>query len=84
MERRTSLEIMAEILRFCREPQNKTRVMLKANLSWKMLQNYLVLLQSQGLLEVHHSSIRYVATQKGLKFVEKWKQLAELLSMHSR
>lgn len=79
MAKRNSFEIMVEILSFCEQPQFKTKVMYGTNLSWKMFHKYLSQLESMGLLEVHHSSTKYVTTQKGLKFIEKWKELAELL-----
>jgi predicted transcriptional regulator len=79
MKKRINLEIMAEILSLCKQPQTKTRVMYQTNLSWLMLQKYLSQLQSRGLLEVHHSLTKYATTQKGLKFVEKWRELVELL-----
>ncbi len=79
MRRRINLEIMAEILSLCKQPQTKTRVMYQTNLSWLMLQKYLSQLQSRRLLEVHHSLTKYATTQKGLKFVEKWRELVELL-----
>jgi len=79
MRQRNSLEITAEILSVCEQPQTKTRVMYRTNLSWQMLQKYLSQLQSLGLLEVHHSLTRYVTTPKGIKFVEKWRELVELL-----
>jgi len=79
MAKRISLEIMAEILSLCEQPQTKTRVMYGTNLSWKMLQKYLSQLQSQGLLEVHHSPVKYATTRKGLRFVEKWIELLDLL-----
>ena len=80
MAKRIGLEIMAEILSLCKQPQTKTRVMYRTNLSWKMLQKYLSELQSRGLLEeVHQSLSKYATTRKGLKFVEKWRELVELL-----
>ena len=80
MANRGSLEIMAEILSLCKQPQTKTRVMYDTNLSWRMLQKYLSQLQSRGLLEeVHYSLTKYSTTRKGLKFVEKWRELVELL-----
>ncbi len=79
MTKRTNLEITAEILSFCKQPQTKTRVMYNTNLSWQMLQKYLSQLQSRGLLEIHHSVTKYTTTQKGLKFVKKWRELKELL-----
>ncbi len=81
MAKRNSLEIMAEILVLCKQPQTKTRVMYRTNLSWRMLQKYLSQLQSRGLLEVHHSQTKYTTTKKGLKFVEKWRELAELITL---
>jgi len=79
MAKRTNLEITAEILSFCKQPRTKTHVMYNTNLSWQMLQKYLSQLQSLDLLEVHHSVTKYATTQKGLKFVEKWRELVELL-----
>lgn len=79
MVNRANLEIMAEILSLCKQPQLKTQVMYTTNLSWKLLQKYLSLLQLRGFLEVHHSPIQYVTTQKGLDFLEGWKELNELL-----
>jgi predicted transcriptional regulator len=81
MAKRNSLEIMAEILILCKRPQTKTRVMYRTNLSWRMLQKYLSQLQSRELLEVHHSLPKYATTQKGLKLVEKWRELAELITL---
>jgi predicted transcriptional regulator len=79
MTKRTNLEITAEILNFCKQPQTKTHVMYNTNLSWQMTQKYLSQLQSLGLLEIHRSVTKYATTQKGLKFVKKWKELLELL-----
>lgn len=70
---------MAEILNLCKQPQTKTKIMYVTNLSWRMLQNYLATLQSKGLIEVYHSLAKYAATQKGVKFVQKWKALGKLL-----
>jgi len=79
MVKRDRLEIMAEILGLCSEPRNKTHVMYGTNLSWKMLQHYLSELQSRELLEVHDNSTSYVTTKRGLDFLEKWRELKELL-----
>ncbi|MCW4053014.1 MAG: winged helix-turn-helix domain-containing protein [Candidatus Bathyarchaeota archaeon] len=81
MAKRNSLEIMTEILVLCKKPKTKTRVMYRTNLSWRMLHKYLSQLQSRGLLEAHHSLPQYATTQKGLKFVEKWRELTEFLTL---
>lgn len=78
--KRNSLEITAEILSLCRHPQNKTQVMYKTNLSWKMLHKYIFELQSRGLLkEARYSLTKYETTEKGHRFVEKWRELVKLL-----
>ena len=79
MVKRDRVEIMAEILGLCSEPRTKTHVMYGTNLSWKMLQHYLSELQSLGLLEVHDNSSRYVTTKRGREFVDKWKELQQML-----
>lgn len=78
MEIRNRLEIMAEIVTLCKEPQIRTKVMYKTNLSWQMLVRYLSQMQSMGLLKVHHSPTRYATTQKGLEFLKKWRELTKL------
>ncbi|UCC57965.1 MAG: transcriptional regulator [Candidatus Bathyarchaeum sp.] len=79
MVRRDRVEIMAEILGLCSKPQTKTQVMYGTNLSWKMLQHYLSQLQLLDLLEIDGKSAKYVTTQRGKEFVEKWRELNELL-----
>ncbi len=77
--KRDRVEIIADILGLCSKPKTKTHVMYGTNLSWKMLQNYLSELQSRKLLENHNKSKTYVTTKRGLEFVEKWRELKELL-----
>lgn len=79
MVKRDRVEIMAEILGLCSEPQTKTQVMYGTNLSWRMLQHYLSQLQLLDLLQVHGNSTKYVTTKRGQEFVEKWGELKELL-----
>jgi len=81
---RTSLEIMAEILSLCKQPQTQTRVMYGTNLSYKMLKKYLSELKSLGFLEIYRSLTKYVTTQKGLSFLEKWGNLEELFESHEQ
>jgi predicted transcriptional regulator len=79
MGKRDRIEIIAEILGLCSKPKTKTHVMYGTNLSWKMLQHYLSELQSRGLLEVHDDSTRYITSHRGLEFLEKWREIKELL-----
>jgi predicted transcriptional regulator len=77
--RRGHLQIFAEILNFCQEPQVKTHVMYKTNISYRRLQKYLSQLLEFGFLEVHHSVERYATTEKGHEFLNKWKALQKML-----
>ena len=79
MGKRDRLEIIAAILDLCSKPRSKTRVMYGTNLSWKMLQQYLAHMQTQGLLEAYNESTKYVTTNRGQDFLEKWKELQELI-----
>lgn len=79
MGKRDRLEIIAAILDLCSKPRSKTRVMYGTNLSWKMLQQYLGHMQSQGLLEVKDDSTKFITTVRGQDFLEKWKELQELM-----
>jgi predicted transcriptional regulator len=78
--RRARLQIFAEILELCRKPQVKTQVMHKANLSYTLLQDYLMQLQKQKLLEVHQSKKKYLTTEKGREFLQKWTVLQQLIT----
>ena len=76
--KRDRIEIMAEILELCLAPTSKTRVMYGTNLSWKMLQHYLAHMQERRLLEVRKRLKKYITTEKGRDFIEKWRELKEL------
>ena len=79
MGKRDKIEIIAEILGLCSKPKTKTHVMYGTNLSWKMLQHYLSELQSRELLEVHDDATRYITSQRGREFLEKWREIKKLL-----
>jgi predicted transcriptional regulator len=78
--KRDRLQIFAEILELCRKPQVKTQVMHKANLSYTILQDCLMQLQKRKLLEVHHSKTKYLTTEKGREFLQKWTALQQLIT----
>jgi predicted transcriptional regulator len=78
--KRDRLQIFAEILELCRKPQVKTKVMYKANLSYNMLQDCLMQLHKWKLLEVHHSKKKYLTTEKGQEFLQKWTALQQLIT----
>jgi predicted transcriptional regulator len=77
--KRDKIEIIAEILCLCSEPQTKTHVMYGTNLSWKMLQHYIAHMQDKGLLETKDASTKYVTSKRGREFLQRWKELKALL-----
>jgi predicted transcriptional regulator len=78
--KRQRLQVFAEILELCRKPQVKTQVMQKANLSYPMLRDYLMQLQKWKLLEVPQSKKKYLTTEKGREFLQKWTALQQLIT----
>ena len=75
--KRTSLEIISEILKFCGEPRSPTKVMHKTNLSYEALKTYLAKLCSLGLLG--QNSRKYVTSEKGRQFVLSLKDMEKML-----
>jgi predicted transcriptional regulator len=79
--RRTSYEILVEILESCRKPQKKTRVMYKTNNSYDSITKYLQQLQGMRLLQKEaKTGNTFKITERGIEFLEKWYQLQNLLN----
>jgi predicted transcriptional regulator len=80
-KRRDKLSIIAEILEIAREGTLKTQIMYKANLSFAQLNDYLKFMLKKGLLNKFHAKEKevYAATEKGLDFLQRHSELAELL-----
>ncbi len=79
MTRRTSLEIIAEVLDICRQPQTQTRIMYASNLSFSGVRKYLMSLRTAGFLEFGQPRARYATTVRGMQFLRKWKELNDLI-----
>jgi len=79
--RRDRLYIMAEILEVALEGVLKTQVMYKANLSFAQLNEYLHLMLDLNLLEFSKNTERHVykTTQKGVRYLESYRKIKELL-----
>jgi predicted transcriptional regulator len=80
--RRSSLDIIIDILEVTKEAVHKTGIVYKANLNFKLADKYLDLLQKYDLIE--NKSDKYVATEKGKGFLEKAKELIQHLEEPSR
>jgi len=73
MVNRGRIEIMADILGLCTEPQVKTRVMYHANITFRQFDAYATLLRSHDLLV--NEANRYRTTEKGLQFINAFSEL---------
>jgi predicted transcriptional regulator len=80
-KRRDKLSIIAEILEIAREGTLKTQIMYKANLSFAQLNDYLKFMLKTELLKKFHANGKevYIATEKGLDFLQRHFDLTELL-----
>ena len=75
--RRSSLEIVSEILRIARKGSRKTRIVYGANLNFKMLTEYLIKLEEAGLVKLHENG-EIETTAKGKEYLEQFRNLKNL------
>jgi len=80
-KRRDRLYIIAEILQIAKGGSLKTQIMYRANLSFAQLNEYLTFLTKMEFLEIQNENKKnmYTTTAKGDKYLEKYKDLANLL-----
>ena len=80
-KRRDKLYIIAEILEIAGNGTLKTQIMYRANLSFAQLNEYLKLLLKIRLLEkfVGNRKDLYRATEKGSNFLQRHREITELL-----
>lgn len=72
---RDRLSIVAAILDSINSGSSKTRVMRKANLSFRMLSNYLDVVVQSGFVQV--DGYKYQLTEQGRAFLKKYKNFNE-------
>ena len=78
-QRRSNLEIIAEILRIARRGTKRTRIVYGANLNFKMLREYLKKLEEAGLIAISGEDGGIIkTTEKGLEFLQQFYGLREL------
>lgn len=78
---RSRIQIAADILKIAKDGSRKTRIMYQGNLSFDLLQKYLDMLVNFGLLEVRGSEKSYIATEKGRRFLEDYRELQKYSEM---
>ena len=80
-KRRDRLYIIAEILQIAKGGSLKTQIMYRANLSFAQLNEYITFLTKMEFLNLENENRKniYVTTPKGDKYLEKYKDIANLL-----
>ena len=80
-KRRDKLFIISEILEIAKDGVLKTQIMYRANLSFTQLNDYLGFMLETHLLEKIRQNGKHIykSTEKGLDFLERYHQIAELL-----
>jgi len=80
-KRRDKLYIIAEILEIAKDGTLKTQVMYRANLSFTQLNEYLGFMLKINLLERVNVNTKgvYRATDKGVDFMQRYREINELL-----
>jgi predicted transcriptional regulator len=71
--RRSRIDIIIDVLEVAKMGVNKTSVVYRSNLNFKLAEKYLELLQKHGLVEKRVD--KYITTEKGKIFLQKAKEL---------
>jgi predicted transcriptional regulator len=71
--RRNKIDIIVDVLEVTKNGVNKTAIVYKTNLNFRLAEKYLLLLEKQGLLE--KKSDKYFTSDKGKLFLGKAKDL---------
>lgn len=78
MKRRNSFEITAEILRLALDGAKKTHLVYKANLNFKLLDEYLANMKRLGLIEHKDDERLFLTTNHGRRFLKNFENLEDI------
>ena len=83
--KRAWLDIIADILENSRDGENITSIMYTTRLSYGHMKEYLTMLTEGGLLAYEQEpKVSYRTTEKGLEYLETYRQLIEIVSAGTR
>jgi len=84
--RRDRLHIIAQILEIAKSGCLKTQIMYRANLSFAQLNEYLNFLTKMDFLKIQNENKKntYRTTTKGDRYLEKYKDISNLLGENER
>jgi len=83
-QRRSDIEIIADMLKVGENGAGKTQIMYNANMSYHQIQKYLGYLMGQGFIDrikVGNPSVTYQVTDSGLKLLQLITNLKEMLGL---
>ena len=75
--RRSNLDVTVNILEAAQGGANKTRIVYGSNLNFEIVKGYINTLVNNGFLE--NDGKRYSTTERGVKFVEEYRELMKPL-----
>jgi predicted transcriptional regulator len=81
-QRRSNIEIIADMLRVGENGAGKTEIMYSANMSYSQIQKYLDYLVSQGFVNrvsMDNTMVAYQVTENGLKLLKAIDTIMEML-----
>ena len=84
-QRRSDVEIIADMLRIGENGAAKTKIMYNANMSYIQMKKYLRFLINQGYLDsvrVRNLSLTYHATERGLNLLKSIDGVIEMLGLN--
>ncbi len=73
------MQIYSEVLESCEQPASRFHVMRASYTSFGAILGYLVELQRLGFVKAVDDGRRYVITERGQEFLERWRELLKLL-----
>jgi len=84
-QRRSNIEIIAEMLKVGENGAGKTKIMYNANLSYTQIQKYLGFLLSHGFInkmQIGNPAVTYRVTDSGLKLLQSIDSVIEMLGLN--
>jgi predicted transcriptional regulator len=83
MKHRSRAEIMSQILEAANGGATRTKIMYKAFLSFIQLREFLMVLTKSDLLSYDGETQTFKTTEKGLRFLDAYKQFVSISPYHS-
>ena len=83
-QRRSDIEIIADMLKVGENGAGKTEIMYSVNMSYRQIQKYLGYLVGQGFIDkikMGNPSVTYQVTDNGLKLLQLISSIKEMLGL---